>query len=255
MSPQDRPLTGCCGFGYNIGAYLKRLSTVEYQQTFFNPPKAAALRRLRDRSPAGFNYVIRAWQLITHEPTSPGYKRLQQPLDDPTQYGHLQQSPGVAAAMEQTLAAAELLDAAVILYETPASFTPTAANRRALSCFFEQVPRQRRHVWDPRGIWDSADVLSICQDLDLTPCCDPFANVLVNEAPATIPEGELAYVKLRGLGGSRHYSESQYLWLAEALEGFSRAYCIFNTVNMFKDATRFEGVLLSIQEGLDSPAD
>lgn len=255
MSPQGRPLTGCCGFGYNIGAYLKRLSTVEYQQSFFNPPKAAALKRLRERSPANFSYVIRAWQLITHEATSPGYKRLPKALDEPAQYGHLQESPGVAAAMEQTLTAAELLDAPVILYETPASFTPTAANRQALSRFFEQAPRHRRHVWDPQGIWDAADVLSVCQDLDLTPCCDPFANVLVNEVPASIPEGELAYVKLRGLGGSRHYSETQYLWLADALDGFSRAYCMFNTVNMFKDAMRFEGVLRSIEEGLDSPTD
>ena len=46
--PQARPLTGCCGFGYNIGSYLKRLPTVEYPETFFSPPKASALKRLRD---------------------------------------------------------------------------------------------------------------------------------------------------------------------------------------------------------------
>jgi len=252
MSPQGQPLTGCCGFGYNIGAYLKRLRTVEYQQTFFNPPKAAALRRLRERSPQSFSYVVRAWQLITHEATSLGYRRLPQQVDEPGQYGHLQDSPGVAAAMERTLAAAELLEAPVILYETPASFTPTAAHRKALSRLFEQAPRQRRHVWDPRGLWDPVEVRAICRDLELTLCCDPFANVLANEAPTGVPEGELAYVKLRGLGGSSHYSESQYRWLAEALSGFPHAYCMFNTINMFQDATRFEGVLLAIREELDS---
>ena len=40
------------------------------------------LTRWRDQVPAGFEFTIKAWQIVTHESTSPTYRRLKQPLPD-----------------------------------------------------------------------------------------------------------------------------------------------------------------------------
>lgn len=243
------PLVGCSGFGNNIGNYLKRFSTVEYQQTFFNPPKPAALHRLRQRMPQGFDVVIRAWQLITHPVGTPGYRRLAQPPSgEPTQYGHFNATAGVTEALGQTMAVAEILEASAILFETPASFTPTAAHRKQMASFFERAERRRHLIWDPQGIWSSQEALAVCQDLGLTLCSDPLANTLIGES-AVLPDGELVYIKLRGLGaGPRHYGETQLIWLASALLEQEQAFCFFNTVNMFQDATRLMGTLQVLRE-------
>jgi uncharacterized protein YecE (DUF72 family) len=53
---------------------------VEVQQTFYEPPADTTIRRWRARAPAAFEFTLKAWQLITHEPSSPTFRRLKRPL-------------------------------------------------------------------------------------------------------------------------------------------------------------------------------
>jgi uncharacterized protein YecE (DUF72 family) len=210
---------------------------VEYQQTFVQPPKASTLRRLRGEAPADFAFVIRAWQLITHEPGAAGYRGLQGELDGPPQsHGLLQSTPQVQQAWEATRRAAEALDARGVVFETPASFTPTVVHRQRLSAFFETLERDGRlMVWAPGGLWSTAELLQICKDLQLVPCWDPLLE-------GSYPPGEVAYLRPRGMISSsgRPLAEHQLLALSDGLQGYSTAFCIFNTPASFADATRLE---------------
>jgi len=229
---------GCCDFRGKREPYFARLSAVELGQTFYNPPKDAALNRLRKPAPEGFAFIIKAFQLITHEPGSPGYRRLPGSLDGPMDhYGHFRATKEVERAVDRTMHAADLLQAHGVLFETPASFTPTAAHRRRLTDFFERLPRDGRMIiWDPRGLWSAQEHQGVCRDLDLLPCWDPLAT-------ETFPSGEMAFCKVQGMGSRHPLSESDLLWLADGFTAYERVFCIFNSGAMLTDACKLAELL------------
>ena len=73
---------GTCGFRLKKEDYVQRLSTVEIQHTFYQPPQVKTLEGWRRDVPADFEFTLKAWQLITHEAESPTYKRLRRKLTD-----------------------------------------------------------------------------------------------------------------------------------------------------------------------------
>jgi uncharacterized protein YecE (DUF72 family) len=193
---------------------------------------------LRAEAPEEFAFVIRSFQALTHEPGPSGYRGLKRPLEGPLQgYGLLQDTPEVARAWQATRQAAGALDARGVLFETPASFTPTAAHRQRLSRFFEGLERDGRlMIWAPRGLWSSAEVARICQDLSLVPCHDPLLE-------QELPPGEVAYFRLQPAVGGRPLPQHELLSLVERLAGYDTALVIFNTAAAFTDATRLERLL------------
>ncbi len=229
---------GCCGFGqYKRQDYFKRLSTVEYQQSFFNPPADAVCARLRRQAPEGFDFVIKAWQLITHDASSPGYRRLSRPVRGPAaNYGSFQATDEVAGAWQATRKMADLLDSVVILYETPASFTPTARNRQNMTDFFEAAPEGLTHVWEPQGVWSGHEVQKICDQLGLLASWDPLAA-------EAFPSGPSAYLKIRNMGSPHPISISELEWLAQGLSDYDSAHMVFNTAKMFTDARKLVEIL------------
>ena len=71
---------GLCGFTMAFADYVREFAVVEVQQTFYEPPRDATLVRWRRQAPPGFEFTLKAWQLITHEASSPTYRRLRRPL-------------------------------------------------------------------------------------------------------------------------------------------------------------------------------
>lgn len=242
MDRNNKIKVGCCGFGqYKRQDYFKRMTAVEYQQSFIQPPKRQVAARLAEQSPPGFEFVVRAWQGITHEAGTPGYKRCKKALSgSPANYGLFQPTEEVAQAWEVTAATARALGSTTILYETPASFTPTARNRRNMEDFFAADDRKDWvHVWDPRGIWSTDEVQGLCRDLGILPCLDPLAL-------ETFPVANQAYLKVRLMGSSHPVPDSDLMYLAQGLALYGSAHCIFNTTRMFTDARK-------LMEYLDSP--
>jgi uncharacterized protein YecE (DUF72 family) len=64
---------GCCGFALAQPRYFRTFRLLEVRQTFYQPPRLATLQRWRQQAPPGFEFTLKAWQLITHEPTSPTF--------------------------------------------------------------------------------------------------------------------------------------------------------------------------------------
>ena len=67
---------GCCGFPVSRPRYFKSFGVVEVESGFYQPPKPSTAERWRSEAPEGFQFMVKAWQLITHPPTSPTYRKL-----------------------------------------------------------------------------------------------------------------------------------------------------------------------------------
>jgi uncharacterized protein YecE (DUF72 family) len=234
MGKEAKLRVGCCGFPMAHAAYYERFPVVEVQQTFYQPPRIATLERWRAEAPEGFEFTLKAWQLITHEPSSPTYRRLRIPIASGRheRYGAFRPTPEVFAAWENTLVCARALQAGIVVFQSPASFTPTPHHMENLQEFFAKLrntPHGPRLAWEPRG-WPLEQAATICQELGLVRVVDPF-----QDAP---PETGLRYLRLHGLTGYRYqYSDPDL----ERLRAWCRCttYCLFNNGSMAEDASRF----------------
>ncbi|HVF57871.1 MAG TPA: DUF72 domain-containing protein [Pyrinomonadaceae bacterium] len=228
---------GCCGFRMARADYAAEFPVVEVQQTFYQPPQIKTLRRWREESPAAFEFTLKAWQLITHEARSPTYKRLRRELTEEERAGcgAFRRSPIVREAWDVTRACAEALDARRVLFQCPASFTPTAENLKRMREFFGATKRGKlEFLWEPRGAWPDELVRSLCDELDLTHVVDPFVA-------RTVTTSRARYFRLHGRGGWRYqYEDGELEELLSMLPRGKTSYVLFNNVRMREDASRFQ---------------
>lgn len=225
---------GCCGFSKARADYFRHFSLVEVQRTFYKLPQLETCRRWRVEAPSSFEFTLKAWQLITHQPSSPTYRKAKLEVDEPDQYGLFRPSREVFGAWERTLEIAKVLEARVVLFQCPASFTPSLDHLANMRAFFGAAERDGLiSVWEPRGDWSDRLIEELCRELDLVHCVDPFQRLPVY--------GELAYFRLHGKGGYRYrYTDGDLgdvlAWCGE----YPEAYCLFNNITMFDDALRLK---------------
>ena len=232
---------GMCGFTIAASAYYRRFRVLEVQQTFYDPPPIATLRRWRAEAPADFEFTMKAWQVITHFATSRTYRRLRSTFPDHArrEAGGFRWNDTVCAAWLTTLDCAEILRATAILFQCPASFRPTDENVAAMRGFFHQIeqPPGIRFLWEPRGAWPDDVVLELCRELDLIHAVDPFIR------PSLTPE--LIYWRLHGNRSHyASYTDDELRQIHDWLPGDDRdAYVMFNNIPRVKDADRFRQIL------------
>jgi uncharacterized protein YecE (DUF72 family) len=238
----DGVRVGLCGFTMAFEDYLREYRLVEVQQTFYDPPRELTMRRWRAQAPSDFEFTIKAWQLITHDASSPTYRRLRTPLSevDRAEAGGFRTSPVVLRAWQRTLDCAAVLRASAVLFQCPASFRPTDDNIDRMRAFFATVqrPSSVRMLWEPRGPWPSDVVAALCGELDLVHVVDPFVSTTVTP--------DQTYFRLHGTTGARHvYSDTELIQLAEMLPAApSHApYVLFNNLPRVGDARRFRQIL------------
>lgn len=229
---------GTCGFRNTKEEYAKVLSTVEIQHTFYQPPQIKTLEKWRAEMPEKFEFTLKAWQLITHESTSPTFKRLKKKLTEKelAEAGFFKPTDIVNEALETTLACAKALKARTILFQCPAKFTPTTENIANLKRFINGIKRGKLNfAWEPRGGWDPQLVKEICEELDLWHTVDPFAQ------PTVTPKN--CYYRLHGIPRWRYtYEDGELEELASMLPKKRLSYVFFNNVTMREDAIRFQKI-------------
>lgn len=227
---------GLCGFTINQKVYYETFPVVEVQQTFYQPPPPATLRRWRQSAPPAFEFTIKAWQLITHRATSGTYRRLKTPLtaSEREGCGAFQNTPIVADAWKTTLECARLLRASAILFQCPASFRPTDENVTALRRFFSTIERPDRlqFVFEPRGDWPADLLTGLTRELGLIDAVDPFLRASVT------PDN--LYWRLHGIGSFyRSYADEELQQLLPQIRRASTALVLFNNIPRPQDAQRF----------------
>ena len=225
---------GCCGFALAQAKYFRAFPCVEIDSSFYQLPKLETVARWRAAAPEHFQFAMKAWQVITHRPTSPTYKRTRLDPSDLEHSGHFGFNPTIRWAWDETFKIAKELGVFLVLFQCPPSFRPLRENVAALKTFFERAKRGKFHMaWEPRGEWDPELVASLCKELDLLHVVDPFKS-----PPAC--RGKLQYFRLHGITNTRHrFTDEELHRLKEFCAGKTPSYCLFNNVAMAADAQRF----------------
>jgi uncharacterized protein YecE (DUF72 family) len=234
--------TGTCGFGRRQADVMRDLAAVEIQETFYHPVDGRRAVRWRARAPPGFRFCVKASQFITHDASSPTYRRSRRIVlpEQASQYGGFQDTSPVHEGWAATCIVAEALSAEAIVFQTPATFGPTDANRSALYRFFEAIRTERVKGLELRGPWPTHIVERICEDLSLVHVVDPF-----HKEPATVG---LAYFRLHESPPGRTlyrytYTDADLLRLKGICEEYDDAYVMFNNLTAHADALRFSKMI------------
>lgn len=229
-------IVGCCGFPCSKKEYFRKLSAVEIQSTFYELPSLDTAKRWREEAPADFEFTLKAWQLITHETSSPTYRKLRTEIPEKKKdsYGFFKPTEEVFKAWEKTSEIAKALRAKVILFQCPPSFNPSREHIKNLKSFFKKIKGHGFiYAWEPRGSWQRELVGDICTDLGLIHCVDPFFMNPQSSLP-------INYFRLHGmpLYNLRYrYSTEDLKRLIDLCCGEN--YVFFNNLNMLEDALNF----------------
>jgi uncharacterized protein YecE (DUF72 family) len=215
---------GCCGFPTSMKKYFETFSLVELNTTFYQYPRVETVSGWREKAPKAFEFTVKAHQDISHK-------------------SKMKVGNASIQAFEQMKQICKVLNSKILLFQTPASFTPDKladAER-----FFKEVKREELIlVWETRGpAWEKAEnrkeLEKVLKELDVTHVSDPFMAM-----PVYV--GEIAYFRLHGLGKQMYYyqySNAELQKLKEFITPCEKrsktAYVLFNNLSMFDDALRF----------------
>lgn len=234
-------LVGCCGFPVSMKRYFKDFRVVEVQKTFYKPPPPETLKKWRSLAPSEFEFTVKAWQLITHPPSSPTYRKAGLKPDVPSRVGFFNPTSEVFDAWERTREACSILGAKVCVFQTPRSFKENQENIKNMKEFFSSISNVLKLAWEPRG-WSTETVKRLCEELKLIHVVDPFSTL-----PAV--QSETTYFRLHGSPPGEKlykykYTESDLLWLAEKVKKLGGpTYIMFNNVYMKDDALMFKRII------------
>ncbi|MFO7952771.1 MAG: DUF72 domain-containing protein [Bacillota bacterium] len=263
MSLQEIIKIGTCGFGdfkpqagwreqfaSKLAAFSETLKLMEVNNTFYQLPKVTTCSRWKEEAGANFEFTIKAWQGLTHPVNSPTWRKRKDKLTEKQrkELGNLRPNDSVFQAWEETKQCAEALGTSVCIVQTPASFGCTRENRDNMTKLFTDIGRGGVSIaWEPRGDWHHypEEVKAICDQLNLIHVVD-----LMRREPLT--QSSTAYLRMHGLNKKEYdydydYSTEELKQLAGKLhklaETRSTIYCLFNNLNMHKNAMELKYIL------------
>jgi len=224
---------GCCGFPVAHSRYYKVLEVIEVQSTFYDFVNPENLRKWREKAPGNFEFVLKAFQFITHPATSPTYKRARHlenlKLEN---LGNFQPTREVLKCYEILKDYATILKTKIVIFQSPPGFKPEKENIKNMKNFFNKIDRKDFIFgWESRGRWQPEEIEKICKELGLIHVVDPFLR-----APTY---GKIFYYRLHGGRGYKHqFMDEELEKLAEMVKN-KTGYVMFNNITMFDDAQRF----------------
>ncbi len=225
---------GCADFPIPPSKYFQEWRLVEIQQTLNLFPGEGTVQRWLAESPAGFEFVVVASPLITHDPGSPNLRYQDLPrVKGHNAYGSFRLTEITMKALERSYGLASDLGAQLVLFQTPPEFTSSRAHLDQMRKFFEEVDRKDfTFVWEALGNWAPKTILKVSESLDLIPCVNPMGF-------DPLPEGLTAYLHMSGPAGHRsRYEEESLAELVKICSRFEEVYCVFTNVDMHNDSLR-----------------
>jgi uncharacterized protein YecE (DUF72 family) len=238
---------GCCGWSYlaisefkdkaqkpwksKLQLYAQLLNAVEINSTFYKLPRLSTAEKWRsevdDVNPQ-FEFTVKAYKGITHIKKFRGNEI----------YQYFQ-------AMKELCV---VLNAGVILFQSPPSFKPTDNNIVALESFFKSIDRGNLVlVWEPRGEWyERKDLIEdVCASCELVHCVDPL-----RAEPRLVNSAQCNYYRFHGFGipSMYHYNFSE-VELKEIIHkirdyGLAKdAYLFFNNDACYSNALEMTSML------------
>jgi len=235
---------GCCGFPIEKNKYYREFSVIEINITFYQLPHIATAEKWRlaaEKQNQEFEFIIKAWQIITHPPGSFTYRRLKEKIGAKENYGFFKDTDEVSTAWQRTREFALKLGCKKILFQCPPSFIPDDQYLHNLYNFFDRIKKDGEYfefileVRNPK--WDEKIIQKVCRELNLIHCVDPLYQ--------TSHYGDYHYYRLHGLhiGNRLDYN---YTFNDRELENvISKCdkklnYVMFNNSTMYHDALRLK---------------
>jgi len=232
---------GCCGFTEAHHKYFDHFDVVELQNTFYQPASFSAAKKWQGAAPSGFEFTVKAWQLITHKASSPSYKRLKNQIPHrlKPRYGNFLPTKEVLHAWQILENFATALNAKYIVFQCPNYFKPTKENLQNMYKFFKLINRGKfKLVFETQGNWEEVVLQRTCDELGLIHAADPLET--------TIGKGDIQYFRLQGIRGRRYrYTDKDLLKIKEMCLDYKEVLCLFNNATMRDDAQRLKRLIES----------
>lgn len=180
-------------------------------------PRIATVRRWRDELPEGFVTSFVVPKAATR-----------------SQKGALRFDDAMAAALEWSKEAAEVLNARFVVVRTPADLTTGQRDRDLLAAWLERFGAPTANVvWSPTGLWEHELAVPFARKLGVLLAIDP----LETEPPKN---EQLVYARLRAIGMRSRFSETLLLEVLDALQssGAEEAFVAIESPRSYKEASR-----------------
>ncbi len=240
---------GCCGFPKARKKYYNDFKLVELQNTFYNLPSIDWAEKIRREAPPGFEFTMKAWQVITHPKRSPTWKKLKhKPPGDIDRYGFLKPTKENLDALEKCVKIAKVLESKIIVLQTPPSMPFNQEMLKQVEHFFDAAKSIVDHVllgWEPRGEWTKHgdELRRILARHEVIHIVDIFRR-------EPVWYDDIIYIRLHGIGSREtnyryKYTDEDLYNLLGKIETFqtNEIYVLFNNIYMYNDALRFKRLL------------
>lgn len=246
---------GCSDFPHNRKDFFRSATAVEHRVGLFSPPKARVLKSWAEETQtanAGMRTIWVAWQAFTHRPADirKGFGLKLQPDENAANLGHFQRTPENLRVWTRIKEQAVNVGASHILLETSANFSPSDANKRALTDFAKDwcdLPDGIKLVWHAAGFWERDEAAALARELGIVPAIDP----LVDEREALPDTGEIYFQMLGRHGLMDTYSDDDLACILDAAARYDDVTVIFRTCDSLGDTKR----LIKLSETYEPSAD
>ncbi len=207
---------GCCGFQTSKSKYFENFRLVEIQKTFYRPPKLSTLDKWRKEAPENFEFTVKAWMALTHDPRSRIWDKTGLPREEG--YGLLKPTMKNFDVWDEFKEVAKRLDARIIVFQSPPSFKATKENISNADNFFSSIRGEFEIVWEVRDeSWFSSEEFPlILEKNEISHVVDPFYETPIY--------GKIRYYRLHGSRKGKKIVYS-YKYTREDL---------FNLINLIK---------------------
>lgn len=222
--------------------YFAELTYVELSVLFAGPAKPSTLAKWADDAPDDTIGLVAPFPL-THRKPPTGTKLW--PHDAST--GEFRDSPISRATLAPLTAAAAQLKAHSIVFRSPESFSPSAANRDLLKRFFGEIATfEIPRVWIPGGLWNVRTAVKLAGELGVTCAFDPM--VREPGEPAEIHydlEADSLYLRIESAGRSGTMRPEKLDELADLVTSYEdrELTVVFASSERWSDARNFKKLL------------
>mgnify|MGYP000052908749 CR=1 FL=1 len=234
---------GCCGYPVSKVKYYENFDVVEIQSTFYKLPKIETAIKWREEVPANFEFIVKAWQAITHPWGTPTWRRYgKTPPGKLENYGFLRYTEENIKAWNMTVEICKALKCSKVVIQLPPKLILSEDNIDEIKQFLGYTLKSGlRIIVEPRHqSWNNEEIKRFFKEKGIVHCVDPFKD-------KDWGTGDFHYYRLHGINGynySYKYTDDDLRYLVRIISSCEKdVYVMFNNKFMFVDAIRFKEII------------